>query len=172
MAYVELPLILVKSPELQQILLLLQNAVNKLNEKNFPSGLSGSVLRDHSVDMVKLAWREWPITLVAPEQPAATTGTLDCGGFFVYDPSKLPGGSWYFECALKSSAAGSSVSAQLKSGATVLSTVSTANADWTVVRSSSAVPMPSSQSVLTVTLVSPSSSVTASLWTARLVFVP
>lgn len=172
MGYVELPLIWVKSPELQQILLLLQDGLNKLDEHNFPNGVSGSVLKDASTPVKKLSWLEWPIPLVLAPQSASTTGTLDCGGFWVYDPAKYPGGSWYFECALRSSAAGSSVSAQLKNGATVLSTVSTTNANYTVVRSAGAVPMPSSQAVLTVTLVSSSSSVTAYLWTARMIFVP
>lgn len=183
MAYVELPLLWVKSPEMQQILLTLQDALNKLSEDNFPnplaadsilasSSLTGSsILKDYSTPLKKLVWCEWPIELVLAPQPVSTTSSLDCGGFWVFDSAKYPGGTWYFEAAIRISDAAYTATAQLKSGANVLASVSTTNTSYTVVRSG-AVTMPTAQAVLTVTLTSNNTSGTAYLWTARMIYVP
>lgn len=183
MAYLDLPLFQVKSPEMVQILQMIQWALNVLDENNFPNkvsgdaiiapgSLTGNSLADLSVALKKLKFQEWPFTLTTPEQPATTTTSLDCGGFFVYDPAKFPGGSWYFEAALKISDGSYSATAQLKHGSTVLGSVSTSATSWTVVRTTSPVTMPSSAAALTVTLVSPVTTVTAYLWAARLIYVP
>ncbi|NPV89128.1 hypothetical protein HPY42_06480 [Coprothermobacteraceae bacterium] len=183
MGHVELPLLWVKSPEMQQILLTLQDALNKLSEDNFPNPLSADnilaansltgslVLKDYSTPLKKLAWREWPIELVLAPQPVATTSSLDCGGFWVFDPAKYPGGTWYFEAAIRISNASYIATAQLKSGANVLASVTTRNTNYTVVRSG-AVTMPTAQAVLTVTLASNNRAGTAYLWTARMIYVP
>ncbi len=183
MAYVELPLLWVKSPEMQQILLVLQDALNKLSEENFPAPLSGdgilaassltgsSLLKDASVPLKKLAWLEWPVELVLAPQPASTTSTLDCGGFWVFDPAKYPGGTWYFEAAVRISDAAYVATAQLKSGANVLASVTTQNTSYAVVRSA-AVTMPTAQAALTVSLTSNNTAGTAYLWTARMIYVP
>lgn len=182
MAYLDLPLFLVRSGEMAQIFQEIQLAVNKLNKDNFPnkvgaddilkgdSATGRTLLKDHSTSLRKLEWLEWPIPLVVPVQPATTTGSLDCGGFFLWDPIKFPGGSWYLEAAMQVTSGGTAT-AQLKNGATVVGSVSTTNTTWTVVRSA-ALTMPTSQVALTVTLTSSSTSYTAYLWAARLIHVP
>lgn len=183
MAYLDVPLLWIKSPELYQVLVMIQDAINKLDETNFPnpvsadsilaaSSLTGSsILKDYSTPLKKLAWREWPIELVLAPQPASTTSSLDCGGFWLYDPTKYPTGTWYFEAAIRISSSSYTATAQLKSGASVLASVSTTNTSYTVVRSG-AVAMPTAQAVLTVTLTSSSTSGTAYIWTARMIYVP
>jgi hypothetical protein len=67
---------------------------------------------------------------------------------------------------------GGTATAQLKDGnLAVIGSVSTTNTNWTVARSA-ALTMPTVQTALTVTLVSSGSSYTASLWAARLIYVP
>lgn len=182
MAYLDIPLFSVKSPDMLLILQQIQWALNVLDEHNFPNGVSGDTIikpgtltgqsiADVSVGLKKLQFTEWPFTLVTPAQPITTTASIDCGGFFVFNPNNFPGGSWYFEAAMQSSVSGTSVTAQLKNGSTVLVSVSTSNNTWTVVRTTSAVTMPTSAAALTVTLTSPNTSTTASLWAARLVYV-
>lgn len=164
---------------LQQVV----SAYNNLDETNIATPMTGdnvlaaasltgsSLLKDYSTALKKLAFREWPlVTLVAPAQPISTTSAVDCGGFFVWDPNKFPGGTWYLEAAMQVTAGGTAT-AQLKNGAQVVGSVSTSGTNWTVARSS-ALAMPQSQAALTVTLVSSGSSYTASLWAARLIYVP
>lgn len=190
MAYLELNLMNVKSPDIAQILSEIQWAINVMTKDNFPNGLKGddiilpsslsgtalkanslpsSVIPDYSISLKKLNWQEYPIALVIPYQPASTTSSLDCGGFFLYDPVKFPGGSWYLEATMKATAG--TATAQLKNKTTVIGSVSTTGTDWTLSRSS-ALTMPSSQAALTVTLTSSSTSSTAYLWSARLIYVP
>ncbi|BCV23301.1 hypothetical protein [Gelria sp. Kuro-4] len=181
MAYADTPLFLLKSPEMIQIIQQLQFAVNFLDETNFPnkvnadavlkanSATGSNLLINYSTPLKKLAWQEWPIPLVIPVQPATTTSSLDCGGFFLYDPAKFPGGTWYLEAAMQVTSGGTAT-IDLKAGVTVVGSVSTTNTTWTVLRSA-ALTMPQSQTALTVTLKSSSSSYTASLWAARLIYV-
>jgi len=182
MAYLDIPLFTVKSPDMLQILQQVQWALNTLDENNFPNGVSGDTvikagtitgksIADVSVGLKKLMFTEWPFTLTTPSQPITTTSSIDCGGFFVFDPNKFPGGSWYFEAAIQSSSSSYTITAQLKNGTNVLTSVGTSNTTWTVVRTPNAVVMPTSAAALTVTLTSPSTSATASLWAARLVYV-
>lgn len=164
---------------LQQVM----SAYNNLDETNVGTPMSGdlvlaqnsltgaALLKDYSTDLKKLKFLEWPlVTLVAPAQPISTTSSVDCGGFFVWDPNKYLGGSWYLEAALQVTSGGTAT-AQLKSGAQVVGSVSTTATSWTVARSSK-LTMPTSQAALTVTLTSSGTSYTASLWTARLIYVP
>lgn len=200
MAYLDLNLMNVKSAEIAELLSQIQWAINVMTKDNFPNGLkgddvilpsslsgtaiksgtlSGSALRDnsfpataipdYSLPLKKLNWQEYPIALVIPYQPASTTSSLDCGGFFLYDPVKFPDGSWYLEATMKATAG--TATAQLKNKTTVIGSVSTTGTDWTLSRSS-ALTMPSSQAALTVTLTSNSTSNTAYLWAARLIYVP
>lgn len=184
MGRAEFPLLWVKSTELQQIFLTLQDAVNVLTDDNFPDALTGDTLIktasltgnrliDTTTPLKKLSWLEWPIPLVALAQPASTTTTLDCGGFWVYDPAKYVagGGKWYFECAIKTTNATYAASVALKYGTTTIGTVTTTATDYTVIRST-ALTMPVAQQVLTLTLSSADASATAYLWTARMIFVP
>lgn len=182
MAYLELPIFMVKSPEMRQILQQIQLAVNVMDEHNFPhklyaedilaeeSAVGTNLLVDYSTPLKKLRWREWPIPLVVPIQPATTTSSLDCGGFFLYDPNKFLDGSWCLEVAIKTTAGGTAIAELKDAGVTVIGTVSTSNTDWTVVRGDP-LDMPTIQTPLTVTLRSSSSSYTASLWAARLIYV-
>lgn len=173
MGYLDLPFFFVKSPDMLQLLQQVQHAVNYMDESNFPNKVSGgSILAgDHSVPLSSLNWLEWPIPLTLPGTAVSTTTTIDCGGFWVFDPTKYPGGTWYFEAALNTSVAASSVTAQLKNGATVIGSVASGTAAWTVVRSA-ALTMPTAAAALTVTLVSPATTTTAYLWAARMIFTP
>jgi len=161
-------------------------AYNNLDDTNIAVPLTGDkvlaqgsltgdlLLRDYSTSLRKLGFREWPlVTLVSPAQPISTSSTnpsVDCGGFFVWDPNKYPGGTWYLEAAMQV-AAGGTATVQLKNGAQVVGSVSTQATSWTVARSTP-LTMPSSQAALTVTLVSSGSNYVASLWVARLIYVP
>lgn len=181
MGYLEIPFFMIKSPELGQIIQQIQFAVNALDETNFPQKLDASrilkansisktLIRDRAVSMRKLEWLEIPIALVIPVQPATTTTSLDCGGFFLYDPVKFPGeGTWYLEAAMKVSDGAATATAQLKNEDTVIGEVSTNSTVWNVKRSS-ALTMPSSQAALTVTLKCSDSTKTAYLWAARLIY--
>lgn len=182
MAYLDLPFFVVKSQEMLQILQQVQFALNTLNEDNFPnkvkadsilqaaSATGSSILIDYSTPLKKLNWQEWPIPLVTPVQPATTTSSLDCGGFFLYDPAKFPSGSWVLEAAMQVTSGGTAT-AQLKNGTTVIGSVSTTSTTWAVTRSAT-LTMPTAQAALTVTLVSSGTSYTASLWAARLIYIP
>lgn len=176
---------LLKSPVVQRLLLSLQQSLNQLNEDNFPNPVSAdtilaaasatgsTILKDASTPLKKLNFLEWTVPLVLPSQPFTTTSTTgaDCGGFFVFDPVKFPGGTWYLEAALQTSVASSNATLQLKNGSTVIGSVSSGNTAWTVTRSA-ALTMPTSQAALTVTLVSAASTTTAGMWAARLIYVP
>jgi len=159
------------------------SAYNNVDETNFTSSVDAdsilasasltgnTILKDHSVGLVKLTPKEWPlVTLVAPASPVATTASADCGGFFVWDSNKYPTSSWYLEAAMKVTSGGTAT-AQLKWGSTVIGAVSTQATDWTVARSS-VLNMPTGQAALTVALTSSDPSYTAYLWVARLIFVP
>ncbi len=175
----------IKSPELVRLLVMFQQAGNHLTEENFPDPVSAdnilsassatgsTLLKDGSTSLKKLTFLEWPIPLVLPSQPFTTTSTtgVDCGGFFVFDPVKFPGGTWYLEAALQTSVASSNATLQLKNGVTVIGSVSSGNTAWTVTRSA-ALTMPTSQAALKVTLVSAVSTTTAGMWAARLIYVP
>lgn len=147
------------------------HAIATIDENNFPNQVSGGslLLPDYSTPLACLQAREWPIPLVLQMQPASTTTSLDCGGFFVYDPVRFPGGTWKLEAAMKVSNSAGKATAQLKHGSTVIGSVATQATDWTVVRGTSLV-MPADQAALTITLTSSSSSYTAYLWSARLIW--
>ena len=159
--------------ELINVLQNLAFSVNVLNEDNFPNAVSGGKIlkTDHSTPLSVLTVREIPIALLLPPQPASTTSTLDCGGFFYWDPLRYPGGSWYLEASLKQ-AGGGTTTLQLKQGTLVVGSVSTTNTDWTLVRSSAPLTMPTTAGALTLTLASSASTVTAYVWTVRLIWVP
>ncbi len=146
-------------------------AISSIDENNFPNKISGGsvLLPDHSTPLTCLTVREWSIPLVLPPQPVSTTTSLDCGGFFVYDPTKFPGSTWKLEAAMKVSNAAGEATAQLKYGSTLIGSVKTSATDWIVVRGT-ALTMPAEQAALTVTLTSSSLSYTAYLWAARLVW--
>ncbi len=181
MAYLEIPLFTIKSSEMAQILQQIQWALNTLTKDNFPNKLNAtdiltqgsvtdSLIHDHSVTLKKLNWLEWPIPLVIPAQPVSTTDSLDCGGFFLYDPAKFPGGNWYLEATMKIDPAGGTATAQLKNDTVVIGSVSIDDNVWTIARSDALV-LPPTQASLTVTLTSSNASYTAYLWSARLIYV-
>lgn len=184
MAYLDQPQIRnLKSPIAISLFQGVQQAVNHLDENNFPNPLDASkilspgtgtsdLFADHGIPLKKLAPTEWVFALVLPGAAVTTTSTtgLDVGGFFVFDPAKFSGGTWYLEAALKTSGA-YTTTLQLKNGTTVLGSYATSNTTWTVGRSS-ALTMPASLATLTCTLVSSSTSNTASMWAARLIYVP
>ncbi|WP_156940201.1 hypothetical protein [Caldanaerobius polysaccharolyticus] len=158
--------------ELVSVLTSMAFALNVLDENNFPNAVSGGKIlkADHSTPVAALNWIEIPFPLVLPPQPASTTSSLDCGGFFVWDPIKFPGGKWYLEAAMKQ-AGGGTAKVQLKLGGAVIGEVSTQATEWTVVRGS-ALSMPTTSGALTVTLVSSATTVTAYAWTVRLIWQP
>lgn len=168
------PLLLgLKSEELIRIL---QNiefwSLGNVDDTNVKAGgLTGSrVLKDWSVNLKKLAWREIPIPL-CKAIPAAGTATSADGGYFYYDPLRFPGGSWYLEALLKSNGT-ATATFTLKNGAVSVASVSTTSADWTLVRSTDPIQMPSDASTLTGALSSSDSTVTVYLLGASLIFVP
>ena len=159
------PVFLLKSKELQQVILSLQSVMNGLDDRNMLAG---------GLSLDKLSWKEWPIALVAAGVPVSTTTSADCGGFLVFDPGKyLAGtsGKWYFEAAIRISDVAYTATAKLMNGATIVGSVSTALATYAVVRSA-ALTMPTAQATLTVKVESSNTLGTAYLWTARLIFAP
>lgn len=157
--------------ELLAVLQALAYSLNVLDENNFPHKISGKVLKsDHATPIAALDWLEIPFPLLLPPQPASTTSTLDCGGFFVWNPPKYPGGKWYLEAAMRQ-AGGGTARVQLKLGSSVIGEVSTQATEWTVVRSP-ALQMPTTEGALTITLVSSATNVTAYVWTVRLIWQP
>ena len=183
----------VRSPELHQIFLKVQGAVNGLDASNFPvpvagddilapaslngdslltpSSLTGSsLLIDASVNLKKLAWLEWPICLVLPAVAATTTTTLGCNGWWAWNPTKFPGGTWYFEAAIAISNATYIARASLMDGAVVVKSVTTQSTSLVLVRST-VVTMPAA-ATLKVTLASSNAAATASLAAARAIYVP
>ncbi|MGQ9697175.1 MAG: hypothetical protein ACUVRO_04190 [Armatimonadota bacterium] len=168
------PLLLsLKSPELIQILQQVEHwSFNNVDDLNIrQGGITGSLaLKDWSVPLKKLAWREVPVPLCKPIPAVSTTESVD-GGYFLYDPNRFPGGSWYLEACLKVTSGGTATF-ELKRGANAVGSVSTQNTDWTVVRSSAALSMPSSLATLTGTLRSNSTGYTAYCLGASLIFVP
>ena len=185
MAYLDMPQIRnLQSAVARDLFLATQHAIDHLDENNFPNPVdaikvlsagtgTGSLFADHSIALKKLAPTEWVFPLVLPGAAVTTTSTtgLDVGGFFVFDPAKFTGGTWYLEAALMSSVSASNATLQVKNGATVLGSYATGNTTWTVGRST-ALTMPTSLATLTCTLVSAASTTTASMWAARLIYVP
>ncbi len=183
MAYLDQPQIRnLKSPIAITLFQGVQQAVNHLDENNFPNPVdaskilspgtgTGDLFADHGIPLKKLAPTEWVFPLVLPGAAVTTTATLDVGGFFVFDPAKFTGGTWYLEAAIKTTSTSYTTTLQVKNGATVLGSYATTNTAWTVGRSS-ALSMPASLATLTCTLVSSSTSNTASMWAARLIYVP
>lgn len=185
MAYVDLPEIRnLQSAVAKRLISELQFHLNNVDEANIPNPMDASkiispgtgtegMFADYALSLKKLNFREWAFPLVLPAAAATTTSTtgLDLGGFFLWDPAKHPGGTWYLEVAINISNAAGTTTAQLKNGATVIGSATTKNTAWTVTRST-ALTMPASQAALTVTLLSSSTSYTAGLWAARLIYVP
>ena len=183
MAYLDMPQIRnLQSAVARDLFLAAQHAIDHLDENNFPNPVDASkvlsagtgteaLFPDYALSLKKLAFREWAFPLVLPGAAISTTASVDCGGFFVFDPAKYPGGTCYLEAALMSSVADSAATLQLKNGATVIGSYATGNTAWTVGRST-ALTMPTAQASLTVTLVSAASTTTASMWAARLIYVP
>ncbi len=142
-------------------------SVNNIDETNFPNGFPQGL-----VTLQSLPFTEWLFPLVLSQAPITTTTSGSCGGFLTWSPDKFPGGSgWYFEAAIQISSATYTATAQLMNGTTVIGSVSTQATSWAVVRSA-ALTMPDALVSLTVNLESSDPSATASLWAARLIYVP
>jgi len=166
MSYVTLPIYQVKSPELRMLLMNFAAEVNSIDATN---------IQDESINLRKLNWLEFPFLIVAASSGSAisTTGSLQCGGYFNYDPNKFPAttGGWYFEAMLQISSSSYQATARLMNGSTQVGSVSTTSTSWNVVRSGQ-LTMPAIPAVLTVTLASNNASGTAFLSAAKLIYVP
>lgn len=161
----------IKSPDLRQCLLKIQQATNYVDDGNVrPGSLTGASIQDASIPLKKLNWLEWPITLFKAMPAASTTSSVD-GGYFLYDPNKFPDGKWYLEAVMQVTSGGTA-SMNLKIGSTVIATVNVTATSWTLSRSSAIANMPTSQTVLTCTLTSSGTSYTASALGASLIYVP
>ncbi len=159
------------NPDLYQCLLLIQQAVNYIDDGNVrPGGLTGASIKDASLPLKKFNWLEWPITLFKVMPPVTTTSSVD-GGYFLYDPDRFPDGQWYLEAVMQVTSGGTA-SMNLKVGSTVIATVNVTATSWTLSRSSAIANMPTSPTVLTCTLTSSGTSYTASALGASLIFVP
>ncbi|KJS23150.1 MAG: hypothetical protein VR72_03005 [Clostridiaceae bacterium BRH_c20a] len=150
---------------LKSAFLTIMNFINNLKVSN--EMLSGGIA------ISKLAWKEWSIPLVLPASlysSVTTAGDGDnLGGYFQWDPSKYPGGTWYLEASIAVQSGGTAT-CTLK-GASVIVTVTTTDAQLSLKRSE-ALTMPSTAQTVWVTLKTSSGSYAATLGNARLIFVP
>lgn len=160
----------------------LKTSINYLDVTNFTNNVSGSIIAsgtlsgsaliNQTVNMSALKWLEWPIPLVLPSSAVSTTSTagLNLGGYFLWNPSTYPGGDWYLEASLViSNAAG--IATCVLTGAADIGTATTQSTSLTLVRSSK-LTMPATAQNLWVILKTNNASYTASLASARLIFVP
>lgn len=147
-------------------------AVNNLSRLNFPRGVEGTILRPRTTPMGALQWREWPIPLLLPATVFQTTNTapVDVGGLFGWNPAMFPGGTWMLEVSMAVADTASIATATLR-GAANVGTVTTQSVALTRVRSA-ALAMPTTAQNLWVQLQTSNASHAASLWGARLIFVP
>jgi|GEM_PF-5848586 len=147
-------------------------AVNNLSRLNFPRGVEGTILRPRTTPMGALQWREWPIPLLLPATVFQTTSItpVDVGGLFAWNPASFPGGTWHLEVSAAIANTASIATVTLR-GAGDIGTVTTQSVALTRVRSS-ALAMPVTAQNLWVQLQTSNASHAASLWGARLIFVP
>jgi len=194
MAYLDLgpPRPEYKANILFQIFNLIENALNHLDENNFPNQISGSIIangtlstatlkdyiptnliQDYSLSIKKLAWREIPIPLILAATPVTTTSTTGAnfGGYFSWIPSAYSGdGTWYLEASIAIGDASATATCILK-GSVEYASVTTQSTSLTVVRSSE-ITMPTVNENLWIVLKTSNSSYAASLASARLIYVP
>lgn len=184
MSYVDLgPIRQEYTPSLIGLLLLeLQNAINTIDESNFPYPVSGSIIKTNTLDgsaiktktisLDKIKLGEWQFPLILSGTAISTTSTtgLNIGGYFYFDPSKYPDGDWYFEASIYSANSSATATALLNGGVEIGS-VSTSNTGLTLVRSDK-LTMPTTAQNLWVTLKTNNSSYAAYLINARLILIP
>ncbi|GAB7387347.1 hypothetical protein BSNK01_11830 [Bacillaceae bacterium] len=162
---------------------LIEQAINYLDVNNFPHGVPGSIIQpgtlpssaipDNGIPLLKLAWKEIPIPLLLGIEPYYTSSTtpVNLGGYFRWDPTKFPGGDWYFEASLVSTDSAATATCVLK-GSQDYSSITTTSTALTYVRSTQAVPMPSQIENLWVTLKTSDATKAVGIASARLIFVP
>jgi len=120
-------------------------------------------------------WPEWhiPLALPADDYISFDTAYSRCSGIYQWDPIKYPAvGKWYFEASMAIADAAQTVSVRLMGASQICVLTRTGSTDMQVIRSSSAITMPSELTNLYVEMKSSSTSVQASFGGARLVFVP
>lgn len=149
-------------------------SINYLDETNFPNTVNGNnILATQTTDLDKLTFREWPFPLFKSMPTVSASGTTGVtGGYFFWDPVRFPGGSWYLEAVLLTDSGGVAT-LSLMSGTTTVASVNTSKSDaYQLVRSSAAITMPTSSSVLTCKLTNSSSSYYAYCLGASMIYVP
>lgn len=168
---------------LYEMFLRLQQAINYMDTNNFKNKISGSIITDGTLSpeatgdffmpMRKLQWREYSIPLILLAQPFTTTSTteVNLGGYFAWDSSKFPGGDWYLEATLSSADASATATCGIR-GSQSFGTIITTNTSLTRVRSDFPLSLPQAAENLWITLKTNNASYTASLVSARLIFVP
>lgn len=161
----------IKAPALLDPFLRIQNAVNHLDDKNFPNGLDGSVIAVRTLPPSALTVREWPIVIASSMTPYSTTSTtdVDIGGYFAWDPGKFPNGSWYLEAAIAATSGG--ICTVVLKGAAVVGSVQTSSTALTRVRSE-ALTMPSTAQNLWAAVKTNNTSYAAKVASVSLIFVP
>lgn len=168
---------------LASIFTLISQGVNFLNETNFPYGIVGTIikagtlrgaaLKSADVPLYKLEWREWLIPLVLLGDPINTTSLTgkDVGGYFAWNPLNFLGaGKWYLEASIAIANAAATATCTL-TGSADYGSVTTQNTALERVRSDEIV-MPATGENLWVSLKTNNASYSASLVSARLIFVP
>lgn len=140
-------------------------------------------LRDITADKLELykgdfppgviSWPEWciPLALPADDFISFDTAYSRCSGIFLWDPTKYPAGTWYFEASMSIANAAQTVSVRLMGESQICELTRTGSTEMQIIRSS-ALTMPSKVTNLYVEMKSSSTSVQASFGNARLVFVP
>lgn len=165
---------------IKNVFIEIQNWANNIREIS-PDQLSGDI----PVDKLKLYrgmfppslvnFGEWyiPLALPADDYISFDTAYSRCSGIYQWDPIKYPAvGKWYFEASMAIANAAQTVSVRLMGASQICVLTRTGSTDMQVIRSSSAITMPSELTNLYVEMKSSSTSVQASFGGARLVFVP
>jgi len=157
----------------RELRIILEQAVNNLNEQNFPKGLSGSVLKERSIPGSALPLFEVHYTLhSATGSPFSTTSTtpVSVGNGFRWDPGRFSPGTWYFEADVAVADAAAAASVFLK-GSDIIATITTSDTSLDI-RRTAALAMPTTAQNLWVSVQTSNDRHAALLAGARLVFVP
>ncbi len=162
----------IKPMWLRRFIDLLMLCINNINEDNFKTPISGSIIKPGTlaVQMSDLEWKEIPVPLVLPAESVYTSSTtgVPLGGYFLWNPAVYRGGDWYLECSMATTAG--TVTATL-TGASDIGSVSATGTGLTIVRSPK-LTMPTSAQNIWVRLSVDNTANTGTLSGARLVFVP
>jgi hypothetical protein len=166
-----------------RILRSIEHAVNYMTEQNFKNGISGTVINPGTLPgntiakgqltLGQLNWKEWPIPLILLATPFTTNSEEgeNIGGYFSWHPLNYPGGDWYLEASISSENTAAIATVTVR-GSGEYGSASTNETDLKLVRSTKLSLPQSKGETIWLTLKTSNSNYSASLVSARLIFVP